>query len=267
MFIQPDARLLILTQDGSSVAECARRLCARGFENSTLTVLENLGGPQESISTFTAAQTPVTEWSPLNTLAVHCIPSKEAKIYPRLAGLPDDCFDHDGQLTKREVRAATLAALAPAPDQLLWDVGAGCGSVAVEWMRSTRGCEAIAIEQQPDRCRMIAINCDRLGTPRMKIHEGSAPMALAGLAAPHAIFIGGGITDDGVFDTCWNALRTTGRLVANCVTLEGERTLIALQERFGGELVRLDIAVLTAVGELRALRPRMSVLQWRVLKS
>jgi precorrin-6B C5,15-methyltransferase / cobalt-precorrin-6B C5,C15-methyltransferase len=266
-FIQPDARLLILTQDETSPAEVCRRLIARGFETSEITVLENLGGTSEKTTTFKANALPDQKWSPLNTLAVHCIASPNAKVWSRLAGLPDDAFEHDGQLTKREVRAATLAALAPAPDQLLWDVGAGAGSIAIEWMRSTRGCEAIAIEQDETRCAMIATNIDQLGTPRLKIVKGKAPAALKDLPPPHAIFIGGGIDDEGVFETCWQHLRTHGNLVANTVTLEGERQLITLQEKHGGELVRMDVSTLTHVGDLRALRPRMSVLQWRVRKS
>jgi precorrin-6B C5,15-methyltransferase / cobalt-precorrin-6B C5,C15-methyltransferase len=266
-FVQPDAHLLILTQDETSPAEVCRRLITRGFENSDVTVLENLGGEKEKITTFKANALPNQNWSPLNTLAVHCIASPNAKIWSRLAGLPDDAFQHDGQLTKREVRAATLAALAPAPDQLLWDVGAGAGSIAIEWMRSTRGCEAIAIEPDEARCAMIATNMDQLGTPRLKLVQGSAPDALKDLASPHAIFIGGGIDDGGVFETCWQHLRPFGTLVANTVTLEGERQLITLQEKHGGDLIRMDVSTLTNVGDMRALRPRMSVLQWRVRKS
>jgi precorrin-6B C5,15-methyltransferase / cobalt-precorrin-6B C5,C15-methyltransferase len=266
-FIQPEARLLILTQDETSPAEVCRRLITRGFESSEITVLENLGGATEKTTTFKANALPDQNWSPLNTLAVHCIASPNAKIWSRLAGLPDQAFAHDGQLTKREVRAATLAALAPASDQLLWDVGAGAGSIAIEWMRSTRGCEAIAIEHDETRCAMIATNMDQLGTPRLKLVKGKAPAALSDLPAPHAIFIGGGIDDEGVFETCWQHLRPFGNLVANTVTLEGERQLITLQEKHGGELVRMDVSTLTHVGDLRALRPRMSVLQWRVRKS
>jgi precorrin-6B C5,15-methyltransferase / cobalt-precorrin-6B C5,C15-methyltransferase len=261
-FIQPDAKLILLTADATTIPEIARRLEARGFGKSEITVLENLGGERERISQYA----PSTEYSALNTVAIHCIASPKAKIYSRLAGLLDEAFVHDGQLTKREVRAATLAALAPAPDQLLWDIGAGCGSVAIEWMRSTRGCEAYAIEANADRRAMIATNADQLGTPRLKIIEGQAPASLSDLPKPNAIFIGGGLDDAGVFDAAWAALKAGGNLVANVVTLEGERQLINLQERHGGDLVRIDISNLTKVGDLRALRPRMSVTQWRVQK-
>lgn len=265
-FIQPGAKLLILSQDESSIAEVCRRLVARGFEKSNVTVLENLGGQLERDTHFTANEIPSINWSPFNTLAVSCVASATAKIYSRVGGLPDDAFQHDGQLTKREVRAATLAALAPAPDQLLWDVGAGCGSVAIEWMRSTRGCEAIAIEHNTDRCAMIAHNADHLGTPRLQYIQGQAPAALAGLQSPHAIFIGGGIGEAGVFETCWQALRPSGRLVANVVTIEGEMHLFDLHEKHGGELLRVEVSRLEAVGKFRALKPKMPVTQWHVIK-
>ncbi len=261
-FIQPDAKLIVLTADASTIPEIARRLEARGFGTSQLTVLENLGGDRERVSQYA----PHTEYSDLNTVAIHCIASLNAKIFSRLAGLPDDAFIHDGQLTKREVRAATLAALAPAPDQLLWDIGAGCGSVSIEWMRSTRGCEAIAFEQNADRLAMIAQNLDSLGTPRLKVIAGKAPETFAGQPAPHAIFIGGGVGNAGVFETAWEKLRPAGRLVANVVTIEGEMHLYDLQEKHGGDLVKIEISNLTHVGPYRALKPRMAVTQWRAQK-
>ncbi len=265
-FIQPNARLLILTEDGTSVAEVCRRLIARGFGESTVTVLENMGGANERITSFVANANPNLDWSPLNVLSVHCVAGAQAKIFARVAGLPDEAFVHDGQLTKREVRAATLAALAPAPDQLLWDIGAGCGSVSIEWMRLARGCEAIAIEHNDDRLKMIATNADQLGTPRLKVISGKAPEVLIGLPAPDAVFIGGGVGNEGVFDTAWENLKSGGRMVCNVVTIEGEMHLYDLQEKHGGELVRMDVSTLTRVGPYRALKPRMSVVQWRVMK-
>jgi precorrin-6Y C5,15-methyltransferase (decarboxylating) len=265
-FIQSNARLLILTEDETSIAEVCRRLDARGFGESKITVLENMGGAAERITNFIANANPNLNWSPLNVLAVHCVAGAGARIYSRLAGLPDEAFIHDGQLTKREVRAATLAALAPAPDQLLWDIGAGCGSVSIEWMRSTRGCEAIAFEHDAERLNMIAANADQLGTPRLKIVSGKAPETLAGMAAPDAVFIGGGVGNAGVFETAWDKLKPGGRMVANVVTIEGEMHLYDLQEKHGGELVRMDVATLSAVGPYRAMKPRMSVVQWRAIK-
>ncbi len=216
--------------------------------------------------TFTASAIPATKFSDLNTLAINCVASSGAAILSRLAGLPDDAFIHDGQLTKREVRAATLAALSPAPGQLLWDVGAGCGSVAIEWMRSTRGCEAIAFETDPDRLKMIAHNADRLGTPRLQIVAGDAPQSFAGQPPPDAVFIGGGLGEPGVFETAWVNLKPGGAMVVNVVTIEGELHLYDLQEKHGGDLVRLEISHLTNIGRLRALKPRMAVTQWRTRK-
>jgi precorrin-6B C5,15-methyltransferase / cobalt-precorrin-6B C5,C15-methyltransferase len=265
-FIQPGARLIILTEDGTSVEEVCRRLIARGYGESRVAMLEAMGGDAERITTFIAKDNPNLDWSPLNVLAVHCVAGEQAKIYSRVAGLPDEAFIHDGQLTKREVRSATLAALAPAPDQILWDIGAGCGSVSIEWMRSTRGCEAFAIEHNEDRLKMIATNADQLGTPRLKVIAGKAPEALDGLLAPDAVFIGGGVGNEGVFDTAWQRLNSGGRMVCNVVTIEGEMHLYDLQEKHGGELVRMDVSTLTNVGPYRAMKPRMSVVQWRVIK-
>ena len=261
-FIQPGAKLLVLTADAATIPEIARRLEVRGFGQSQITVLENLGGEKEQVSRYTPHQ----PYSDLNTVAIQCIASPGAKVWSRVAGLPDEAFEHDGQMTKREVRAATLSALAPAPDQLLWDIGAGCGSVAIEWMRSTRGCEAIAIEHNEDRLKMIAANADQLGTPRLKILAGKAPEILAGLPLPDAVFIGGGIGEQGVFELAWEKLKPGGRMVANVVTIEGEMHLYDLQEKYGGELLRLDISILGKVGAYRALKPRMSVVQWRAEK-
>ena len=173
---------------------------------------------------------------------------------------------HDGQLTKREVRAATLAALAPTPEKLLWDVGAGCGSISIEWMRAARGCTAIAFENNAERVAMIAANADALGAPRLKVVRGDAPSTYEGQPKPDAVFIGGGIWIPGVFEQSWAALKPGGAMVANVVTIEGEQHLYDLQEKHGGDIVRLDISTLTHVGRLRALRPRMAVTQWRASK-
>lgn len=265
-FIQPDARLIVLTADGSTIPLVCQRLKDRGFEKSLLTVLENMGGPSEGISSFTAENCRADSLSPLNTLGIRCIAGPEAKILSRLAGLPDDAFQHDGQLTKREVRAITLAALSPAPDQLLWDVGAGCGSVAIEWMRSTRGCEAIAFERDASRLAMIAANADALGAPRLKVVPGAAPETYTGQANPDAIFIGGGIANPGTFEQAWHRLKRGGRMIANVVSIEGEMHLYDLQEKHGGELVRLDVSTLYRIGPLRSMKPRMPVTQWRAVK-
>lgn len=265
-FIQPDVRLLALTADAATIAEVARRLVARGFGRSAITVLENMGGTRERVSTFTADRIPQAGFSDLNTLAIHCIAAPDAQVLSRLAGLPDDAFLHDGQLTKREVRAATLAALAPAPGKLLWDVGAGCGSIAIEWMRAARGCEAIAFESEAERLRLIAANASRLGTPRLRIAAGEAPATLLGQDAPNAVFIGGGLGVPGVFEASWEALKPGGAMVANVVTIEGEMHLYDLHEKHGGDLARIEVSYLTRIGSLRALKPRMAVTQWRARK-
>jgi len=265
-FIQPEARLLALTADAATVTDVARRLVRRGFEASTITVLENMGGVREKRSSFPAHALPAHGFSDLNTIAVECVAGPNAYIYPRSPGLPDDAYIHDGQLTKREVRAVTLAALAPVPDALLWDVGAGSGSVAIEWMRSTRGAQAIAFERDPSRVGMMGENADRLGTPRLKIVQGDAPAAMTDAPRPDACFIGGGMGTAGVFETCWTALKPRGRMVANVVTLEGELHLVDLHAAYGGELVRMEVSHLSHIGALRALKPRMAVLQWRAIK-
>lgn len=265
-FIQPDVRLLVLTADAATIAEVARRLVARGFGRSGITVLENMGGTRERVSSFTADHIPQAGFSDLNTLAIHCIAAPDAQVLARLAGLPDDAFLHDGQLTKREVRAATLAALVPAPDKLLWDVGAGCGSIAIEWMRAARGCEAIAFESEAERLRLIAANASRLGTPRLRIAAGEAPATLLGQDAPDAVFIGGGLGVPGVFEASWEALKPGGAMVANVVTIEGEMHLYDLHEKHGGDLARIEVSYLTRIGSLRALKPRMAVTQWRARK-
>lgn len=265
-FIQPGVRLIALTENGATIAEVARRLVARRFGQSRVTVLENMGGLHERQSSFIAEDYKGSPFSDLNTIGIECIADAGAAILPRVPGLPDDAYFHDGQLTKREVRAATLSALAPTPDALLWDVGAGCGSIAIEWMRSARGARAIAIERDENRLNMLAENADRLGAPRIRIVRGEAPAALGGLEKPDAIFIGGGMGDPGVFESCWEALKSAGRMVGNVVTLEGELHAIDLQEKYGGDLVRIDVSVLSKVGKLRALKPRMSVLQWRAIK-
>jgi precorrin-6Y C5,15-methyltransferase (decarboxylating) len=265
-FIQPEVRLLALTADGSTVAEVARRLVARGYGQSEITVLENMGGPRENSIRFRAEEFRERAFADLNTLAIWCRPEPGAALLPRVPGLSDDAFRHDGQLTKREVRAATLAALGPYPDALLWDVGAGCGSIAIEWMRAARGARAIAFEHDQERLRMIGENADRVGTPRLRVFAGEAPQSLNGQEAPDAVFIGGGMGIPGVFETSWTALKSQGRMVANVVTLEGELHLVDLQEKHGGDLVRLEVSYLDRIGQLRTLKPRLAVLQWRAVK-
>jgi precorrin-6Y C5,15-methyltransferase (decarboxylating) len=258
--LAPGARLLALTDNGAAPAEIARWLTARGWGPSRLTVLERLGGPGEAVTEARADAFPDGEFADLNTLAVDCRPAPGTPVWSRLAGLPDEAFRHDGQLTKREVRAATLAALAPSGSEILWDVGAGCGSIAIEWLRALEHGRAVAIERDPARCALIAANATRLGVPDLHIVEGAAPAALAGLPAPDAIFIGGGV-DGALLETCYAALTPGGRLVANAVTIEGETSLYAFRQIQGGELSRLAIARAEPLGSHLGWRAAAPVTQ------
>ena len=264
--IQPGARLMALSDSGDTPAEVARLLLARGYGDSPVTVLEHMGGPAETIVTATAAAWADRRAADFNTIAVECLAGPGAEHLPRVAGLPDHAFVHDGQMTKREVRAATMAALGPTPGAKLWDVGAGCGSVAVEWMRAARGSTAVAVERDAGRCAMIARNALALGVPGLRIVEGVAPAALDGLDPPDAVFIGGGITAAGVAEACWTALGPRGRLVANAVTIAGEARLGALQADHGGTLTRIAVSRAEPVGGHLGWKPMMAVTQWQAVK-
>jgi precorrin-6B C5,15-methyltransferase / cobalt-precorrin-6B C5,C15-methyltransferase len=264
-YITPGHRILALTTDATTAPHVARLLTERGYSRSLLTILENLGGPAETVSS-TEARAFDLAIGDFYVLAIDCVADPGAPLMPPIPGLPDEIFVNDGQLTKRDVRAATLARLAPYPGALLWDVGAGCGSIAIEWMRAARDAEAIAFEREGERLQMIAVNADKLGVPHLRIENGDAPDSLIGMPSPDAIFLGGGISNETLFHACWMALRPGGRVVANAVTLDGEQALFERQARLGGELVRLDVASLDTIGGHRALRPRMPVTQWAVTK-
>ena len=263
--IAPGNRILALTTDAATAPHIARLLADRGYGRSVLTILENLGGPGERIASAEALGFAL-EIGDFYVLAIDCVADPGAALLPAVPGLPDDAFLNDGQLTKREVRAATLARLAPYPGALLWDVGAGCGSIGIEWMRAARDAEAIAFEREGERLQMIAVNADRLGVPTIRIENGSAPDSLIGKPTPDAIFLGGDVANETLFHACWTALRSRGRLVANAVTLDAEQALLARHARLGGELVRIDIAALDTIGSHQAFRPRMPVTQWSVTK-
>ncbi|MDZ8188287.1 MAG: precorrin-6y C5,15-methyltransferase (decarboxylating) subunit CbiE [Nostoc sp. ChiSLP02] len=266
-YIYPGAKLLILSQGKDTPAIVAEILTNRGYGDSKIAVLERMGGADERIVEGIAASWTETEVAALNAIAVDCIADAGVVPLPRLPGLPDNAYHHDGQLTKREVRAITLAALAPTPGQLLWDVGAGCGSISIEWMRSHPRCRAMAIEQNSSRLKYIADNAATLGTPNLQIIAGKAPHALKDLPIPDAIFIGGGVTATGLFDVCWEALRPGGRLVANVVTVEGEQTLFQWHERVGGDLIRIAIQRAEPIGTFLGWRGMAGVTQWVVVKS
>lgn len=267
-FIQPDARLLILSENASTLQGVAELLTKRGFGGSGITVLEHMGGPKERILAGRADE----DWqrqglADFNSLAIDCKAGPDAVCRSRTPGLPDEAYHHDGQMTKREVRAATLSALMPMPGQLLWDVGAGCGSISIEWMRAERRNRAIAIERNEGRLAMIAGNAEALGTPGLQIVAGEAPAALEGLEQPDAVFIGGGATGEGVFDLCWKALKPGGRLVANAVTLESEQVLFTRHAALGGELCRIAVSRAAPVGPYHGWRPLMPVTQFSVVKT
>ncbi|MBB5224027.1 precorrin-6Y C5,15-methyltransferase (decarboxylating) [Amaricoccus macauensis] len=271
--LHPGTRILALTSDGDAPARVARRLTATGFGPSRLHVLEALGGPDERHHTARAADLGDARFAALNLLAVEVEAGEDAQILP-LGGLDDGLFEHDGQITKREVRAVTLAALAPRRGELLWDVGAGAGSVAIEWMLRHPSLRAIAIEADPERAARIRRNAEVLGTPGLDVREGRAPAALAGLPPPDAIFLGGGGagggtgdgTGAGLLDTLTAVLPGGGRLVANAVTLEMQALLTATAGRLGGALVTVSIARAGPVGGMSAWRPAMPVVQWSWVK-
>jgi precorrin-6B C5,15-methyltransferase / cobalt-precorrin-6B C5,C15-methyltransferase len=257
--IAPRARILALTSSGKTVAEAAALLSERGYGRSRLTVLEHMGGSGERIVEIPASEAASQAFADLNTLAVECEPFPEPLSFSATPGLPDSAFEHDGQLTKREVRAVTVSALQPFPGALLWDIGAGCGSVGIEWMRAARAAKAIAVEENAARLAMIKVNASSLGVPDLKIVEGAAPLALTSLPAPDSVFIGGGVTDAGVFETAFEALRPNGILVANAVTVQGEARLIELAGKHLGALSRIAVSRAEPVGGFTAFKPMMPV--------
>lgn len=263
-FIQPDVRLLILTTGAETPTQIAAFLTARGYGKSRMSVLAAMGGADEARFDGLAQS-----WDHVvpafNTLAVECVAAPDAALIPRVPGLADEAFLHDGTMTKREVRATTLAKLMPMRGALLWDVGTGCGSVAVEWMRAARYASAIGIEPRADRRTMAASNAQALGVPALQLIDGHVPAALNGLKAPDAVFIGGGLSRE-TFTACWSALRPLGRLVANAVTLESEALLVDLYKEFGGDLVQISVNRAEGLGPFAGWKPLRPVTQWSLIK-
>ena len=263
-FIQPDQRLIVLTTGADTPAQIAKFLTERGFGNSKMTVLAAMGGEREQRFEGLASG-----WShevpAFNTLCIDCIAAPDAALLPRVPGLSDVLFVSDGTMTKQEVRAATVAKLMPMRGALLWDIGTGCGSVAIEWMRAARYARAIGIEPRADRRAMAAQNALALGAPKLDLIDGTVPQALENLDAPDAVFIGGGLSR-ATFDAAWTALRPLGRLVANAVTLESEAELIALHREHGGDLVKIQTHRADPIGGMTGWRPSMPVTQWSLIK-
>jgi precorrin-6Y C5,15-methyltransferase (decarboxylating) len=264
--LQPGCRLLVLSADGGTAASLAGLLCRYGFGLSVLHVLEALGGKRERIRSTAAHDFVPAHIDPLNLLGIEVIASPDSRVIPRSCGLPDAYFEHDGQITKHEIRAITLAALAPRAGELLWDVGCGSGSVAIEWALSHPANRVIGIEQRPDRAARARRNALVLGTPSVQVVEGVAPAACAGLPLPDAVFVGGGVQEPGLLDAAWSALRSGGRMVANAVTLESQTCLHAAQQAKGGMLTRLSVERLDTLGPHQIFRPAIAIVQWTAAK-
>ena len=265
--LQPGRRVLALSADETTPGQVATLLRAEGFGGSRVHLLEALGGPRERVRSWPAAGSLPAEIERLNLVGIEVVAEAGARVIPLVPGLPDAWFEHDGQLTKAEVRAVTLSALAPRRGELLWDVGAGSGAVGIEWMLADSANRAVAVEVRPDRLARVARNAAALGVPGLALREGEAPAAFEGLAVPDAVFLGGGARHAGVIEAAWAALRPGGRIVANGVTLETEARLVEAWRAFGGGLVRLAVSRVDAVGSLHGFRPAMTVTQWVAAKS
>jgi precorrin-6Y C5,15-methyltransferase (decarboxylating) len=266
LHLAPHRRILVLSENGGTPWAVAELLTGLGWGPSLLTVLADLGGPREIFAKGEAQSWDNRRVPDLNTIAIDCRPGPGCRALSSLPGLPDDVFEHDGQLTKREVRAATLAALSPLPGETLWDIGAGCGSISIEWLRAGAGRVAIAIERSPARAAMIARNAASLGVPSLRIVSGAAPEALEGLPQPDAIFVGGGIGASGLLSTGWARLPPGGRLVANVVTAEGEAALLDWCAQHGGTLTRIAVSRAEPVGPHHLWRSLVPVTQLAAAK-
>lgn len=255
-------RILALALNGETPGEVAKLLTSAGYGLSTITVLEALGGPRERIRSTMAEAFALTDVDPLNVIAVDVVAGPEAMPIPYAAGLPDTYFENDGQLTKREVRAVTLSSLQPGAGELLWDIGAGSGSVGIEWMLAHPANRAIGIERDETRAARAVRNAVALGVPQLDIRKGSAPDALDGLPSPDAIFIGSGSAFRELIDTCWNALKPGGRIVVNSVTLESELGVLAAYHAHGGTLTRFAVERAGPLGKRMTWRPALPIIQW-----
>ncbi len=271
-FVQPGAKLGVLSKDSTTPQKTARLLTKRGFGKSNITVLEHLGGSKEKKFSGRADSWEHNSLVDLNAMAIECIPLRSAEVIPRIPGLADEQFVHDGQLTKCEIRAVVLSKLMPVVDQVLWDIGAGCGSVAIEWMRSHPRCMAVAIEKSKTRLKMIEKNAINLGVPLLKIISGELPDVLDNLTLPDAIFIGGGLSNfkkadsSPLLDLCWKLLKPGGRLVAHAVTFESEQQLLSWYKKKGGDLTRLSISRADSIGKFNGWKPLRPVTQYSISK-
>jgi precorrin-6B C5,15-methyltransferase / cobalt-precorrin-6B C5,C15-methyltransferase len=264
--LQPHAKILCLSWDVTTPPRLANLLCQRGLGQSRIVVMEAMGGTRERTRATTAEAFRMEEIDPLNVVALEIAATAQSRFLPVANGLADSWFETDGQLTKREVRAVTLSSLAPRRGELLWDVGAGSGSISIEWLLSDPANRAIAIEAREDRASLIRRNAENLGVPHIEIFTGRAPEAFANLPRPQAIFAGGGASDANLLDAAYASLPPGGRLVVNAVTLETEAELIRQFKARGGELLRIEIARAEPLGSFQAWRPALPVTQWSVTK-
>jgi precorrin-6B C5,15-methyltransferase / cobalt-precorrin-6B C5,C15-methyltransferase len=264
--LQPGAKILCLSWDETTPPRLAKLLCERALGQSRIVVMEAMGGPRERTRASTAKAFRMEGVDPLNLVALEIAATAQSRILPVANGLADSWFETDGQLTKREVRAVTLSSLAPRRGELLWDVGAGSGSIAIEWLLSDPANRAIAIEARADRASLIRRNAENLGVPHIEIIAGRAPEAFATLPRPQAIFVGGGASEATLLDAAYAALPPGGRLVVNAVTLEAEAELIRRFKAQGGELTRIEIARADSLGSFHAWRPALPATQWSVTK-
>ncbi len=264
--LQPSQRLIVLSADETTPNAVARLMSERGFGASAIAVLEALGGPSERIRTCRADAFDLADIARLNTMAITVSAASGARTIPVGAGLDDGWFESDGMLTKREIRAVTLSSLAPRAGDLLWDIGTGSGSVAIEWLLAHPANRAIGVERREDRASRARENAIALGVPRLEVVVGEAPVALDSLPEPDAVFVGGGLAREGVLEAAWQALPPGGRLVANSVTLKSDLLLGAFVGKAGGTLTRLSVERLDRIGEMRGFRPAMTVTQLRAIK-
>ncbi len=261
--LQPGARLLVLCADAATPGAVAALLDARGFGGSTLHLMQALGGPRARIISQLARAALPEPIDPLTLLGIELAAEPWAQVIPLACGRDDALFEHDGQFTRREMRALTMSALAPRQGELLWDIGSGSGSVSIEWMLCHPANRAIAIERDPTRAERALRNAATLGVGGLRLQVGEAPAALSGLPAPDAVFVGGGVTTPGLLDAARGALRAGGRLVASAVAIESEAVLLAARTAHGGQLSRIGIDRQDSIGGLHALRPAMRITQWR----
>ena len=264
--MQPQAKILCLSWDETTPPRLAKLLCEKGLGPSRIIVMEAIGGPRERLRESTAQAFGMEGIDPLNLVAIEIAATAQSQILPVASGLADSWFETDGQLTKREVRAVALSSLAPRRGELLWDVGAGSGSIAIEWLLCDPANRAIAIESRADRASRITRNALSLGVPQLEIITGKAPEAFANLPQPQAIFVGGGGGDTKLLDSAYAALPSGGRLVVNAVTVETEAELISRFKALGGGLLRIEIAHADPLGSFHGWRPALPVTQWSVTK-